>query len=810
MNEHHDSRGSVGARGRVLGALGATAILIPLVITPSAAFAAPYIPVDAAEAISAGTYLPDFEQEFAAQADAATAFGHARHLAVDIGPRVAGSAAEVEANTYVKDALASYGFITETESFPVSVSTFADATPSRDLPLQVSWQYRPAANALFTGAGAPVTAEVVDVGVGSTIVPEDVAGKFVLVNWNATAGTRNAMLAEIATAGAAGIIIAQTTDNSSLANPGTVPAAATAIQVVGAASGQAIRIRELLSTGPLTLSMTTEQSSLTSTNTIGVRPAVGDTDGDAPIVYIGAHIDSVVGSPGASDNASGVGIMLESARIMSQYSLDTEIRVGTWGAEEKGILGSKFHATSLTPAEIDRTVGAWNMDMAGTSFLGNPGQPTEFWGLSVNQDNTDNAVLNQAAAVSESTGRGAMNRGYVGRSDHQSFHDVGIDAAVFSWMFWSPATSIVLEPTYHKPSDTIDNISEERVGIATELIGGSAFRAALNTVSVTVRDDEDQAAAGVKVAMSCGADEGWREVGTTEEDGTAETLAPNTECDFAAVAEDGAVGGATGQAISGATPVEIELVNDTTAPTVTIDSDTEVPVSGWYRSAPVTVALAAEDETDDAPVVEFSLDGTTWNPYTEPVAVSAEGTNAVRARAVDGAGNVGETVEEFNIDTVAPTIAATASEVARGTVTVQADDATSGVAEIEYRLLPSGSWTSFQSDPAARSAARTGTLAIGATAVDVEMRAIDLAGNLSEVTTLSFAAGEAPVVPEPVDPVDPVSSGEEPQQPNQGLASTGGFDLAGYGILALVLAAGGAGAIFAMRRRLQGARVDEG
>jgi hypothetical protein len=623
----------------------------------------------------------------------------------------------------------------------------------------------------------------------------------VLVNWNATTSARNAMLTEIAAAGAAGIIIAQTTENSSLANPGTVPVQAASIQVVGAASGQAARIRELLTTGPLTLSMTTEQSSLVSTNTIGVRPAVGDTEGNAPIVYIGAHIDSVVGSPGASDNASGVGIMLESARIMSQYSLDTEIRVGTWGAEEKGILGSKVHATSLSPEEIERTIGAWNMDMAGTSFLGNPGQPTEFWGLSVTQDNADNAVLNQAAAVSQSTGRGEMNRGYVGRSDHQSFHDVGIDAAVFSWMFWSPATSIVLEPTYHKPSDTIDNISAERVGIATELIGGSAFRAALNTVSVSVVDDEGDAAADVPVAMSCGEDAGWREVGTTGSDGSVETRAPNTVCEFAAVAGDGAVGGASEQTISGATDVRIELIDDTVAPTVAVTA-ADTPASGWYRSAPVTVEVAATDETDASPAVEFSLDGSTWASYTEPVAVSAEGVNAVHARAVDGAGNTTETVEEFKIDTVAPTVAATASATERGTVTVEADDATSGVAEIEYRLLPSGAWTPFAGDPAARSAARTGTLAIGADAVTVEIRAVDVAGNPSDATALAFEAGPAPVVTEPETP------GAKPATPNSGLAATGGADLAGYGILALVLAAGGAGVVFAMRRRLQGVRVD--
>ncbi|GAA1592151.1 M28 family peptidase [Leucobacter chromiireducens] len=799
------------ARRRALGAFGAAAIALPLALTPVAANAAPAdpapapVPRGAISAITSGTYLPGYAAEFAAQVDDATVFEHVRHLAVDIGPRVAGTAAEVRANAYVQDLLNSYGFSTEIEKFPVSESLFANATPSRDAGLQVSWQFRPASNALFTGPDAPVTAEVVDVGAGEGFDPAAVAGKFVLLNWNATAAARNAKIVELAEAGAAGVIVAQTTQNSSLAAVGNVSAAATGIQVVGAADGQAQRIRELLAGGPLSLALTTEKSSLESSNTIGVRPAQGENAENAPIVYIGAHIDSVVGSPGASDNGSGVGILLESARIMSQYPLNTEIRVGTWGAEEKGIVGSKTHATQLSPDEIDRTIGAWNMDMAGTSFLGTAEQPFEFWGLTVNKDNEDNAVLKQASALSNITGRGDLNRGVVGRSDHQSFHDVGIDAAVFSWMFWSATSSIVLEPTYHKPSDTIDNISQERIGIAAELIGGSAFRAALNPVAVTVADTEKKPQADVPVAMSCGEDDGWREVGRTDEAGTVEALAPALECDFAALAADGSRGAVLDQQVTGAGTVQIGLAHDTAAPSIEFAAPEGENAAGWYRSGPVQLTLSATDAGDTAPTVEFSVNGGEWQPYTAPIEVGAEGETVVSVRATDASGNVAEDSRSIRIDTGAPVLTATPSASTRGEVTVSATDATSGVAGVEYRVLPSGEWQEAPLPAALRRSAdpmpieTTVVVPLGDAAGSVEFRATDVAGNPSELVTLEFAAAKPGETKPPVTPTKP---GTKPvAKPDDALAATGGNNLLLIGAAtgALLLVAGGA--IMVARRR---------
>jgi len=61
------------------------------------------------------------------------------------------------------------------------------------------------------------------------------------------------------------------------------------------------------------------------------------------IVMICCHYDAVADYC-ADDNASGVGIILEAARILSQYQFKRTIVYAFWDEEEVGLLGSKHHA----------------------------------------------------------------------------------------------------------------------------------------------------------------------------------------------------------------------------------------------------------------------------------------------------------------------------------------------------------------------------------------------------------------------------------------------------------------------------------
>jgi carboxypeptidase Q len=63
------------------------------------------------------------------------------------------------------------------------------------------------------------------------------------------------------------------------------------------------------------------------------------------VVMIGAHFDSWHTGTGATDNAAGSAVMMEAMRILkvSGVKLRRTVRIGLWGGEEEGLLGSKAY-----------------------------------------------------------------------------------------------------------------------------------------------------------------------------------------------------------------------------------------------------------------------------------------------------------------------------------------------------------------------------------------------------------------------------------------------------------------------------------
>ena len=96
-----------------------------------------------------------------------------------------------------------------------------------------------------------------------------------------------------------------------------------------------------------------------SQNVILTIPGTGETGG---IIIVGAHYDTFP-YPGASDNAGGMALLLESAaRMMHLDNYHTIIY--TWfGAEEVGLLGAYFFYDSLTDAQRDDIVMMINADV---------------------------------------------------------------------------------------------------------------------------------------------------------------------------------------------------------------------------------------------------------------------------------------------------------------------------------------------------------------------------------------------------------------------------------------------------------------
>jgi hypothetical protein len=91
-------------------------------------------------------------------------------------------------------------------------------------------------------------------------------------------------------------------------------------------------------------------------------------------VIIGAHFDSTgvaQGSLGATDNASGVAVLLSVAQALSQRKdLPLSVTLVFFGSEEVGKLGSKHYVSTMSQQERKHIVGMLNLDtVAGGDIL---------------------------------------------------------------------------------------------------------------------------------------------------------------------------------------------------------------------------------------------------------------------------------------------------------------------------------------------------------------------------------------------------------------------------------------------------------
>ncbi len=513
----------------------------------------------------------DYDQETIAQFSGQNAFTTVSHLAVDIGPRRSGTPEELEGAQYLKGILDNLGFQTTIYAFPITGNrAVAKATsPDRTLPNGPNWQFTSSTSGKMTGADAPVTAGVYDAndGLQTTDFTADAAGKFVLMDQGSSTANRNLQAANAVAAGAAGLLVAGTSLNA--AGIGAAPVTVTTtpaypnIPIAGLGRAHLDWLRELLGTGPVTLKMSTSNYiNPTRAVVVGKRFAVGDPTGTtAPIVMVGAHIDSVTGSPGGHDDASGNGVSMEIARVVSKLPLDKEIRIGGFGGEEDGLTGSRAYMQNIvtSAAERARFVGEWQMDMVGTPYA-----PAKLWALT--PDGRSNFVVDEAYKAAGRFGFTGLDNCKLGQSDHQAFFDVGIPSALFIWLDYrkpvAPATCVsisqgqyVTEPEYHRPKDGMNNVSAERMQTTLDVVGGAFAHNAMNRLDVTSNKPN------TAVTANCG--DGTRNMGTTDATGALSDLRfPRSVCTISLAGASKAI------SIVGDTRVSITAADGTASATV--------------------------------------------------------------------------------------------------------------------------------------------------------------------------------------------------------------------------------------------------
>jgi Zn-dependent M28 family amino/carboxypeptidase len=361
-------------------------------------------------------------------------------LAEQIGSRPAGSTNADRGAQYALDQLRQWGYQPTLQTFPVQ--TYDDR--GSELTVTVGGSQRPRADTLVYSLAGDVEAPLVAVpGVGSAedFAGLDVQGKIALVKRGTLRFSEK--VANAAAAGAAGVVIYNDVGGrvqGSLVQQEAVPAV-----TISGDDGQ--QLLDLLAAGSVQLRLRVDGSieHSAANNVVAELPG---SRGDSANIVVGAHMDSVPAGPGANDNGSGSGVVLELARTLAQLPSSERpitLRFVLFGAEELGLHGSRYYVSNLSEEERHAIVAMINLDMVGV------GSEWRFGG-------TDDLVQRALGASNDLGARALPMRGPLGSaSDHASFLNAGVPAVFFY------RTD---DPNYHTPNDRAEFVDADALGQA--------------------------------------------------------------------------------------------------------------------------------------------------------------------------------------------------------------------------------------------------------------------------------------------------------------------------------------------------------
>jgi carboxypeptidase Q len=205
--------------------------------------------------------------------------------------------------------------------------------------------------------------------------------------------------------------------------------------------------------------------------------AVAEIPGADPrgeVIMLGGHLDSWHAATGATDNAIGVSVMMEAARIIRALGLKPRrtIRVALWSGEEQGLLGSKAYVaqhfgTAEAPKPEFETFGGYlNVD-SGTGRIR---------GATVFGPSEAARILREILAPFEDlgvAGATATKSRRTGGTDSTSFNAAGL-----------PGIGLLQDPieyqtyTWHTNLDTYERIVEADVKKSAAAIASAVYHLA--------------------------------------------------------------------------------------------------------------------------------------------------------------------------------------------------------------------------------------------------------------------------------------------------------------------------------------------
>jgi Zn-dependent M28 family amino/carboxypeptidase len=206
----------------------------------------------------------------------------------------------------------------------------------------------------------------------------------------------------------------------------------------------------------------------------------GDTKN---VVLVGAHLDTVAGSPGINDNGSGVATVLEvAAALGSQPKITNAVRFAFWGSEEHSLEGSTKYVRRLDRDQLDDIALYLNFDMVGSPNAG-------YFTYDGDQSAQPNPEIPSRDVPAGSAGIERTLAGYLNlagirpadmplakTADYSPFLAAGIPIGGATTgasqrktevqeRLWGGQAGVAFDPNYHTPGDTIDNVDRRALSV---------------------------------------------------------------------------------------------------------------------------------------------------------------------------------------------------------------------------------------------------------------------------------------------------------------------------------------------------------
>jgi len=212
---------------------------------------------------------------------------------------------------------------------------------------------------------------------------------------------------------------------------------------------------------------------------------------------IGGHTDSVFAGPGINDDGSGTIGSLMVGLALAKYKVTNAVRLGFWGAEEFGKLGSFYYLKTLNgtlsgnATEVNKLRAYLNFDLIASpnyvlGIYDGDGSAFNFSGPT-----GSDKIEKDFEEFYEARGQSHVPSLFTLRSDYAAFLENGIpsgglftgaevlkteqEAVLFGGEAGAP-----LDACYHQACDDIDNLAQDAYLLNTQSIANSVAKYALS------------------------------------------------------------------------------------------------------------------------------------------------------------------------------------------------------------------------------------------------------------------------------------------------------------------------------------------